>query len=145
MWDYTPEASWGKLVADMPLVEVIVRVYNDDRSVQAMSTFQLSEPATNELLNEVSPIELTQDLGELFVASIHEQFPNVGFDALPGDLQVHSSEVRGTPIRRRDGIQSNPIPFEEFRHEMDGYRETNQTPVIPPDARVQLSEVDFSG
>jgi hypothetical protein len=127
----------------MPQVEVLIRIRNNDGSGLAYSTFSIGEPITSVLLNEVAPIELVQDFGEMFVFSIHEQFPTIRSDAIPGDLHVTSRE--GTPIRRQAGGHGpiTPETLTTVRREIEGYRPLRSTTIIP-DIQVDLSGIDFA-
>lgn len=86
----------------MPRVQVVVQVLDDDGSRVARSSFFIERGATEVLLEEVTPVELARDLGEVFASSFREQYPGVGFDTLPGEPQVRSdsSGVDGRLLTR---------------------------------------------
>jgi len=141
----------------MPRVEVIIRVLNDDRSTLAQSTFQIGEAATRVLTEEVSPMELAQDLGEIFTTSIHEQFPSIGFNTLLGELHVTPSPA--LPESFREIFQRRLAPFVRrpltpeiraaIQREIEAFRaeypdQMVVPPSVDPNARVDLLEVDFA-
>ena len=141
----------------MPRVEVTIRVLNDDRSNLAQSTFQIGDTVTRMLTEEVSPLELVQDLGEILSTSIRDQFPIIGDSAAPEDLHVTSRP--GLPesfrevIRRRlasfAGQPATPEVRAAIQREIEAFRteypdQMVLPPSVEPNALVDLSETDFS-
>lgn len=141
----------------MPRVQVVIQVLDDEGSRVARSAFFIGENATSVLLEEAAPVELAQDLGEIFTTSLHEQFPTLGFQTLSGELHVTSSpelpeslrEIlhrRLTPFARRP---VSPETLAAVRQEIEAFRaEYPGQLVIPPsedpNAQIDLSGIDFA-
>lgn len=142
----------------MPRVEVLIRVLDDEGAGIARSTFSIGDNATTVLTEQVSPVELVQDLGEIFVTSLQDQFPNIGFQVLPGELHVTSRLE--LPESLRENLQRRLAPFARHpdtpeiraavRREIEAFRaEYPEQMVVPPsmdpNAQIDLSGIDFAG
>lgn len=133
----------------MPRVRVVIQVLNDDESMVAESGFFIGENETSVLLEEVFPEELAQDLREIFTASLHEQYPNPGFENLsspePSELFRELLYIRLAHFNQRP---NTPETRAAIQRELEAFRaEYPEQTVLPPsedlNAWVQSDGTEF--